>query len=303
LAYWKNFIVFTGTALLTAGCGTSESAEDTRETAEEIMHMHDVAFDTSGSGDPYIGTHYGLLHVDLDKQEMKWQSSPEERHDFMGFTVLEDGTFLSSGHPDHSSGLDDPLGVMHSDDQGKTWNAEVLYQEVDFHQIEPAPSDQSVLYGFDSYNSTLYRSEDGGMKWDTVNDEAFEGIDLLEIMVHPDDENLLSAASPYGTARSSDGGATWETMKEGTTVLSSAPYQDGHLIYSAGEEEGWFYTEDLGETTEPYDIALPEEPVISLDINGRIFAAGGSEDSFYVSFDGGENWEVWIDKGEPVQET
>ncbi|MFC4735162.1 F510_1955 family glycosylhydrolase [Bacillus daqingensis] len=296
----KNISILAVTiAFVTTACST-DAEQEAREEAEEIMHMHDISFHTSGNGDPYIGTHHGLLHVNIDNQTMVWEGSPEERHDFMGLTILEDGVFISSGHPSPASDLGNPLGAMRSEDAGESWEVDVLYEEVDFHHLVESPADASILYGFDAYNGHLYSSRDAGQEWTIVNEEDFNDQEILEIFADAEDSEVLAAASPYGIYRSEDGGGSWEHIQQETTALSSTPYDDGHLVYGVGEQEGWFYTEDLGETLEAYDMALPDEPIIAFDRHGDTIAAGGTEDSLYLSFDGGASWEIWIDKGEPI---
>ncbi|PSL42570.1 BNR/Asp-box repeat protein [Salsuginibacillus halophilus] len=292
----RTYVTLTYITLLgvLAGCGAASEDE-----VEEVHHMHDTAFHTAGDQDPYIGTHYGLLHVNLEDETLTWQGTEEDRHDYMGFTILDDGTFISSGHPGMNSDLDNPLGVMRSDDEGDNWDVDILYPEVDFHNIVAKPDHSEVIYGFDAYNGDMYRSTDAGYEWEDVNTTEFEGEDLLELLVDHDDENTLAAASQDGVHHSTDGGETWELTQPGLGILSAAPYDDGHLVYGVGEDAGWLFTEDLGRSLEPLDMALPAEPVITLDTHEDMIAAGGAEDSFFLSFDQGETWETWIDEGTP----
>ncbi|WP_018924352.1 WD40/YVTN/BNR-like repeat-containing protein [Salsuginibacillus kocurii] len=293
---WSISLTYITLLGFITGCGEPSAEEE----VDEVHHMHDIAFHDSGDGDPYIGTHFGLLHVNLADEELKWRGSDEDRHDYMGFTILEDGTFISSGHPAGNSDLENPLGVMRSEEEGDTWDVDILYPEVDFHNIVTQPADSSIIYGFDAYNGDLHRSEDAGYEWEVMNEDEFNGEDLFELLVDHDDENTLAASSQNGVYQSTDGGESWKLMQQDIGILSAAPYEGGHLVYGVGENVGWLFTDDLGDTFEPLDMSLPDEPIITFDVHDGMIAAGGAEDSFYISFDNGESWETWIDEGEPA---
>jgi hypothetical protein len=51
----------------------------------------------------------------------------------MGFTIVGPDSFLSSGHPDGRDRLPSFLGLIRSDDGGRSWRPVSLLGERDFH--------------------------------------------------------------------------------------------------------------------------------------------------------------------------
>ncbi len=134
---------------------------------ESFTHIHGLEYSNESF---YIATHHGLIEVN----ETGWEQvgEAEHQHDLMGFTVLNDGMMISSGHPSVKSDLSNPLGVVLSEDKGLSWEPIALYEEVDFHILHVNEGDQNIMYGVDAANSVLYKSENGGHDWSQVNEEG-----------------------------------------------------------------------------------------------------------------------------------
>lgn len=116
-------------------------------------------------------------------------------------------------------------GVWVSKNAGQSWN--VLYQteflSLGVSDIAIAPSNPSTIYvatgdnngaiaGSPSvYSIGIIKSTDGGLTWNITGHSAELIANRLvsSIWVHPDDENLVVAASNDGIIRSTDGGNTW----------------------------------------------------------------------------------------------
>lgn len=284
-----------------------QDEEDVRAAVEEIEHIHDMAFDREEEGILYVGTHHGLLQADLTSNDLVWQGTEEDRHDFMGFLITAENLFMSSGHPGHGSDLQNPLGVMTSDDRGENWETGALYGDVDFHLMDANEGDSSFLYGFDAYGGRMFKSEDGGQEWeqveaDGINDRFQE---LYSITSDPEDPETVLAGMSDGIYRSEDGGESFTLFNGQVTMTSVSQGPDG-VIYAhgIGAIEGLMTSSDMGETWEPLG-QLPEEaePVISLAVdhhNPNTLAIGTIADSLYWSEDQGETWELLIEDGEPV---
>ncbi len=288
--------------ILITGCTTSS---DEAEKVESIVHIHDLAFDREQSDYLFVGTHHGLIEIDTDNG-MSWQGEQQERHDFMGFTITSDNTFVSSGHPDPESDLEDPLGLMISEDRGESWHTGMLYGEVDFHLIEVNEANPNVIYGFDAYGQQVKRSQNGGESWETA---TLEGINLNEfelysIISDPSDGDVVVTGMRDGVYRSEDGGESFTQINSNLTMTSVDDNADGHLIaHGVGEVEGLMISEDMGETWESFGVLPSEDPVLSIAVSPtdeNMIAVGTASDSIYLSEDQGTSWSPLVENGDPV---
>jgi photosystem II stability/assembly factor-like uncharacterized protein len=110
-------------------------------------------------------------------------------------------------------------------------------------------------------------------------------------------------AAGLGVFRSSDGGATWESIAHEMGALPSAAIAirpDRPQVLLAGglnaDQHGTvFYSDDHGESWQSTDLLLDWAWVTDLVIDplnpDRVYA--GSEEGLYYSVDGGQHWEPW----------
>jgi hypothetical protein len=108
-----------------------DNQEDENITFEDssLTHVHGLGYSTNGSF-IMIPAHDGLKVF----KEGKWGSLTGDKHDYMGFSVVNKG-FYSSGYPAEGSSLKNPFGIVMSEDNGKSLNILDLHGEIDFHQI------------------------------------------------------------------------------------------------------------------------------------------------------------------------
>ncbi|WP_078593129.1 F510_1955 family glycosylhydrolase [Evansella clarkii] len=327
----KMFAFFSAILIILTGCTTgeeeppavvdgperdlSEEAEQpnedneqqVREAVEEIEHIHDMAFDREEEGILYVGTHYGLMHADLNSGEFYWQGTEEDRHDFMGFLITAENIFMSSGHPGHGSELENPLGVMKSEDHGGTWETGALYSEVDFHLMDANEGDSEYLYGFDAYGGRMFKSQDGGEDWSEVSAEGINDRfhELYSIISDPEDSERVLAGMANGIYESLDGGENFNLFNNELTMTSVSQGPDGILFANGiGRIEGLMKSTDFGETWEVVG-ELPEEaaPVLAIAVdhnNTDTLAIGTASDSIYWSDDQGKTWQLIVENGEPA---
>src|SRR5262245_62087256 len=77
-------------------------------------------------------------------------------------TYVEDDTVLGSGHPAAGESLPAALGLIHSDDAGKTWTSVSELGKADFHAIETSGSAiVAALFG----QAQVFVSLDKGRTW------------------------------------------------------------------------------------------------------------------------------------------
>lgn len=128
-----------------------------------------------------LGTHEGLYEL-TGSNSMKKMGT--EQFDVMGLAVLG-GKIFASGHPMAGSKLPTPVGLVSSNDLGKSWKQISLGGKVDFHLLEGANSE---LYGADSQSGNLMYSADSGKKWKSLGTNAYS-----EIAVSPEMKGMAIA--------------------------------------------------------------------------------------------------------------
>lgn len=155
-------------ALLLSACGgatgSSPSGNQTPSSnlatvalSHELEHIHGAAMDPV-DGAILTGTHDGVWRIASDGAVTRVGQSQD---DFMGLTVAGARLWLASGHPAPGSRAANPLGLIRSVDQGKTWTSVSLAGQVDFHSLAAIGS---TVAGFDP-SAGLMISADGGTTW------------------------------------------------------------------------------------------------------------------------------------------
>ena len=146
-------------AALSACGGNGETrapAPGARATDSGPQHVHGVGGNPA-DGALVIATHTGLFRAMPGEQRAKRVGDLYQ--DTMGFTVVGPDRFLGSGHPDARADLPPLLGLIRSEDAGRTWTPVSLLGKADFHVLRAAARQ---VYGFDSTQARLLVSDDGG---------------------------------------------------------------------------------------------------------------------------------------------
>ena len=122
----------------------------------------------------------------------------------------------------------EPANVFRGADRGDTWIdlgvRELPEAEDWFLPYSPRggavrafavhPDAPSLIYAGLEVGGVL-KSTDGGQTWTIARDEVHP--DVHSLAVHPEDPQMLFAATGGGVYRSRDGGATWERLIDGYT--------------------------------------------------------------------------------------
>ena len=267
------------TLALLAGCGGSDAPSDTGAVREDgPEHVHGLGTNPK-DGALMVATHSGLFRLAAGERRPKRVG--DLRQDTMGFTVVGPDRFLGSGHPDARAGDPDHLGLIVSDDGGRSWDARSLSGEADLHVLAGNPN---VLYAVDALSGRLLVSGDQGRRW--TRREA-PGV-VFSLVVDPADETALVASTDDGLFTSPDAGATWRRRRgvqpsllawpRGGDVLAAAG--DGTVAASSDSGRSWRRRGAL--QAEPTAVTAQGEVLHVADAEGRIFR----------SEDGGRTWTV-----------
>jgi photosystem II stability/assembly factor-like uncharacterized protein len=201
----------------------------------------------------------------------------------MGFTVVGPDRFLGSGHPDFQKDPDLPplLGLIKSEDAGKTWEQVSMLGEADFHVLEAVGG---RVYGFDSSNERLMVSEDGGRSWAEYSPPE----PLISLAADPDDAKRILVAGERRLFTSSDEGRRWRAVRGFTGLLAwPAPNRlylitiDGAVRVSGDSGKRWRQVGEIGGRPAAFEAEGPKDLYAALH-----------DGTVQHSADGGKSWEV-----------
>lgn len=131
-----------------------------------LSHIHQVR--VSGKT-ILLGTHEGLFIMRNKKTVVRVGN---EIFDVMGLSI-DGNRFYASGHPGPETKLLNPVGLLQSENGGKSWRKISLEGKVDFHLLESLGSE---LYGADSQSGNLLYSKNYGKNWSSRGENLFSDI-------------------------------------------------------------------------------------------------------------------------------
>lgn len=212
--------VFIGAAMLGSAAAASGIS---------LPHVHGLTYGPDGRN-LYVAVHDGLVVYG----DGRWSPGPEPRHDLMGFTGTRK-LFISSGHPAPGSGMTNPLGLIVSEDQAKTWSKHGLEGESDFHLLAAGFENNAIYVYNPAPNSRmkqtgLYFTRDQGKSWQHAAGAGLKG-NLRALAVHPTDAAMVAAGTDAGVFLSRDSGASFQPLVTGRPALSLRFDLDGSALW------------------------------------------------------------------------
>jgi photosystem II stability/assembly factor-like uncharacterized protein len=229
----------------------------------------------------FIATHTGLFRA--AKGEQRSTRVADRYQDTMGFTVAGPDRFLGSGHPDFNKDPDLPplLGLIRSEDAGRSWQPVSLLGEADFHLLEA--SGQRV-YGFDSTSGRLMISVDGAKAW--TKREPPEP--LVSLAVNPGDGKRMLVAGERRLYVSGNDGRRWRALSGDPGLLAWPAANrlylingDGAVSVSGDAGTRWRQVGEIGDRPAAFEAEGPEDLYAALH-----------DGTVQRSTDGGATWEV-----------
>lgn len=277
-------------------------------SVEEITIKHAHGMDYSSDGSRILfAAHDGLRKYEGGR----WTIPDVPQHDYMGFSMVDDG-FYSSGHPARGSNLKDPLGIVKSTDDGKTLEMLALYGKVDFHSMDVS-YDTHTIYVLNPQPNTLmettglHYSQDEAKTWTKSEMEGYTG-ESTSLAVHPTNDAIVAVGTQAGLYLSKDHGHQFEKILSDRGVTSISFGYQGQL-FVGGYNNGASLLEINIETKQTNETAVPitEGDAVSF------LAQNPAEDKeivlmtynkdIYLSDDAGMSWNKIANQGVVINQT
>ncbi|MFW5701973.1 MAG: hypothetical protein ACOCX7_03405, partial [Bacteroidota bacterium] len=213
-------------------------------------------------------------------------------------------------------------GAWRTTDNGESWSVAPFtnFTSIGVTDIKIAPSNPDIIYiatgdangssMTNGYTIGIIKSTDAGDSWELTDfTREFNETTLIgEMMVHPDDPDVLIACTSEGIRKTTDGGHTWTQTSGGGYYrhLESRP-DNSNILYASTFNTGGMCTihksTDFGDTWEQkYMVqnANRIELATSADNPDLVYALASKRyrngfEGFYASTNSGENWELVSD--------
>jgi hypothetical protein len=196
-------------------------------------------------------------------------------------------TLLGSGHPAAGSTLPQALGLIRSEDAGKTWSSVSELGKADFHVIEPAGND---IVGALFQQPQVLVSGDEGKTWET----RAAPLPFVALEVNPEDPQLWIGSTDRGIFGSRDAGKTWRQLDPTPNVRFA--WADDGTLYRIDPGGPLKVSTDGGQQWEDRGSTGGEPQAMTVDDDGTIYVAL-IDGTLKVSDDGGQTFTDQIKGG------
>ncbi|MED4203281.1 F510_1955 family glycosylhydrolase [Neobacillus mesonae] len=229
----------------------------------------------------------------------KWLESNANRHQYMGFQAVESG-FLASGKPEKGTEYKGPLGIVKSNDKGKSLEKLAFYEKANFHFIAAG------FYGTSLYvinekpveplSLGVNYSPDNGKSWRESTLNGFKADSFGMMAVHPKNGNVLAMATRSGIYYSSDSGDSIKLVTE-PLMITAVTFLGDSLLYSSVENEKIMLKTLNPVTGKQTTLNLPfldyDNPITYLAVNPKNqkqMAFSTYKNDLNETTDGGNKW-------------
>jgi hypothetical protein len=298
----RRWVALALVGAMIAGCG-DEAASDGDRAAELAVPWVDPDGDppivgslTINPADStlFMATNTGLFRIPEGASKPEKLTGRLETPDGTGkvseslvVRFIGPDTLLGSGHPAAGEALPPALGLIRSEDAGKTWTSVSELGTADFHAIEPAgPEVVGALF----QQSQVLVSRDEGKTWET----RAAPLPLIGLEVNPRDPRLWIGSTERGIFISTDGGESWR-QRDPTPNVRFAWADDGTL-YRIDPGGPVKVSTDGGQRWEDRGSTGGEPQAMTVGEDGKIYVAL-IDGTLKVSDDGGQTFSDQIRGG------
>lgn len=187
-------------------------------------------------------------------------------------------------------------GLYKTSDAGQNWSfvtKELLIGSVSAVRIKPSDDEFVIM----SAANELWRTTDGGINWEIIGQSSFasQNISAWEIAYHPNNNDIIFAATNLGFFRSEDSGDNWtEVLTQRCETIAFKPGNPDVVYtiqYEPTLEHSRFYrSSDGGITFEMEDTGWFDSSLGDIKIEGgRLATTEANPDRIYALLVGYQN--------------
>lgn len=302
--------ILIGMLILISGC--SKEKQDTNDVKQEDKPEAAVNFEIVEDknlnieqirGIGYPGNDTALYIAADDGVKMykdnQWFETTTNHHDLLGFQAVEDG-FIASGKPQKGTGLKNPLGIVHSNDKGKSLQKLAFYGENNFYFMAASFQGDDIYVINQEADENLVLgvnySTDKGKTWKESALTGFKSDSLGMLAVHSQKGNVVAMATRSGIYYSEDHANTMTLMTD-PYMVTALTFSGEELLFSSVENESIqlkLLNPKSGEVTA---LSIPflayQNPITFLAVNPKNpqqIAFSTYNNDLYESRDGGNSW-------------
>ncbi|PAE36664.1 F510_1955 family glycosylhydrolase [Bacillus sp. 7884-1] len=292
-------------SVILAACSDKETQNtETFEEAKDVKieHIHGLGY-AGNNNELYLATHDGLVRY----SDNEWYAITKNKHDYMGFQAVDTG-FYSSGHPEPGSDLKNPLGLVKSTDEGKSFEKLAFYGETDFHYMAAGFNSHTIYAINETPNSQLetglYYSKDEGKTWKQSKMQGFSASSIGNIATHPTESNLIGISTDKGLYLSDNNGDQFKVVAQEVPVTTLEFQEDTMLYFAMNDDKAGLYKQELS-TQNVTEIPVPEEindnnPIMFITSNPKNrdeITVITLKNDIYQTQDNGGTWDAIIEGG------
>ena len=180
---------------------TAKASGEDEIFLHQIPQVSGISFDAANASEFRMATPYGMFLIAADGRAERLSEGTRALTALVRHPTLP-STFFSSGYRSKT----EKLGVVRSDDGGRTWTtiAAGAAGPVAFHSMAISTTHPSMLYGVDE---EIQLSRDGGRTWTSMGPAPGN---VFDIAVSSKDPATLFAATQKALRVSKDGGRSWQ---------------------------------------------------------------------------------------------
>jgi photosystem II stability/assembly factor-like uncharacterized protein len=206
--------------------------------------------------------------------------------------------------------LPNPLGLMKSQDGGKTWEQLGLIGEADFHLLAASYHTNTVYVFNEAANSRmpqagLYYTTNDGKQWHAAKGTGLIG-SPVSLVVHPTHDKVVAVGTRSGVYLSQDSGTSFQRLTNVTQVLAVYFALDEQHLWVSSFEGKPVLTRVQWQTGQAEPGTLPdlEQDAVTYitqnPINRQAWAIATYKRDVYISSDNGQTWQQIARAGETL---
>lgn len=267
-----------------------------------LMHVHGLSYSTDGTK-TLIPSHVGLAIY----SNGHWLKAEGPPHDYMGFSATRDALY-SSGHAAPGTKLNNPFGLLKSQDGGRTWKKLGLEGQADFHTMATSYGTNTVYVFNQRPNDRMkqpgiYYTQSDGMQWIAAAAKGLAG-DVNGLAIHPTISRVVAVTTDQGLYISEDAADHLRQLQGGQALAAWFDLDGTHLWYSHYAGKPALTRINWRDGKDPQEVTLPpltDDAVAFIAQNpakhGEI-AIATFKRNVYLSEDRGRTWKQIAKEGQ-----